>query len=150
MKRLLLSKQTSPLMKSILAFLCLSIAHLHAQAAGPLRVHPTNPRYFTDGTKSADGTFRAVYLTGSHTWDIFQRWAEGHIDGKNRMGRPADFTAYLDELQSHGHNFIRFWVADTAWSPITKAPIEPQPFLRTGPGKAADGGLLGDTSLISG
>ncbi|MBM4026178.1 MAG: hypothetical protein FJ280_12345, partial [Planctomycetes bacterium] len=107
MKRLLLSKQTSPLMKSILAFLCLSIAHLHAQAAGPLRVHPTNPRYFTDGTKSADGTFRAVYLTGSHTWDIFQRWAEGHIDGKNRMGRPADFTAYLDELQSHGHNFIR-------------------------------------------
>lgn len=32
----------------------------HAQATqnpatGPLRVHPTNPRYFTDGAKHADG-----------------------------------------------------------------------------------------------
>lgn len=32
-----------------------------ADAAGPLRVHPTSPRYFTDGTKNADGTLRAVY-----------------------------------------------------------------------------------------
>ena len=32
-------------------------------AAGPLRVHPDNPRYFTDGSG------RAVYLTGAHTWN---------------------------------------------------------------------------------
>jgi hypothetical protein len=38
------------------------------QASGPLRVHPTNPRYFTDGTKLPDGSLKAVYLTGSHTW----------------------------------------------------------------------------------
>ena len=31
-------------------------------ARGPLRVHPQNPRYFTDATG------KAVYLTGSHTW----------------------------------------------------------------------------------
>ncbi|RPJ36327.1 MAG: hypothetical protein EHM35_08280, partial [Planctomycetaceae bacterium] len=31
-------------------------------AAGPLRVLPANPRYFTDGSG------KAVYLTGSHTW----------------------------------------------------------------------------------
>ena len=31
-------------------------------AAGPLVVHPENPRYF------ADGSGKAVYLTGSHTW----------------------------------------------------------------------------------
>ena len=34
-----------------------------APARGPLRVHPDNPRYFTDGSG------RAVYLTGSHTWN---------------------------------------------------------------------------------
>src|SRR5687767_14991550 len=37
-------------------------------APGPLRVHPTNPRYFTDGTKTRDSAWKAVYLTGSHTW----------------------------------------------------------------------------------
>ena len=32
-------------------------------ARGPLCVHPDNPRYFTDGTG------KAVYLTGAHTWN---------------------------------------------------------------------------------
>lgn len=32
------------------------------QARGPLKVHPTNPRYFTDGSG------KAVYLAGSHNW----------------------------------------------------------------------------------
>ena len=40
-----------------------------ATASGPLRVHPTNPRYFTDGTRNTDGSLKAVYLTGSHTWN---------------------------------------------------------------------------------
>ena len=35
-------------------------------AAGPLRVHPENPRYFTDGSG------KAIYLTGSHTWSNLQ------------------------------------------------------------------------------
>lgn len=35
----------------------------------PVRRHPTNPRYFTDGTKLADGSLTAVDLTGSHTWN---------------------------------------------------------------------------------
>lgn len=113
------------------------------RAAGPLRVHPGNPRYFTDGTG------KAIYLTGSHTWDIFQRWLEGNRVGNHRMGRPADFDAYLAELQAHQHNFIRFWVADTAWSPVTKAAIEPQPYVRTGPGTAAGGGLKFDLTRLN-
>jgi hypothetical protein len=36
-------------------------------AKGPLRVHPTNPRYFTDGTKNPDGSLKAIYLTGSQS-----------------------------------------------------------------------------------
>src|SRR5262245_55679789 len=35
-------------------------------ARGPLGVHPTNPRYFTDGSG------KAAYLTGSHTWSNLQ------------------------------------------------------------------------------
>lgn len=34
---------------------------LGEKAKGPLRVHPTNPRYFTDGSGNA------ICLTGSHT-----------------------------------------------------------------------------------
>ena len=35
-------------------------------STGPLRPHPQNPRYFTDGSG------RAIYLTGSHTWSNLQ------------------------------------------------------------------------------
>jgi hypothetical protein len=41
-------------------------------AVGPLRAHPCNPRCFTDGTANADCSLRAVYLTGSHTWNSLQ------------------------------------------------------------------------------
>ena len=102
-------------------------------AKGPLRVHPTNPRYFIDGSG------RAIYLTGSHTWanlvDI------GPSDPPPRF----DFDAYLDWMKLLNHNFIRMWT----WEPVTwntKANQEnklhtaaPQPWARTGPGKALDG-----------
>jgi len=114
------------------------------EATGPLRVHPANPRYFTDGTG------KTIYLTGSHHWDNFQRWFEGQPGAPSgRAGRLGGFDGYLNVLEAHGHNFIRLWVADTAWSPITKAAIEPQPFLRTGPGKAADGGLKFDLNRLN-
>jgi hypothetical protein len=93
-------------------------------ASGPLRKLSSNGRYFSDGSG------KAVYLTGSHSWDTFQRWLT--------TSNPAQ---YFDLLQANNHNFMRFWVADTAWSPITNAPVEPQPYVRTGPGTAADGGL---------
>lgn len=111
-------------------------------AAGPLRIHPTNPRYFTDDSG------KAVYLTGSHNWDTFQRWFEGQ-EGAGKAGKPASFAAYLDVLQSHNHNFVRLWVADTAWSSITTAPVEPQPYLRTGPGTAADGAPKFDLNRLN-
>ena len=40
-----------------------------APAKGPLRVHPENPRYFTDGMEGPHGSLRAVCLTGAHTWN---------------------------------------------------------------------------------
>src|SRR5262245_17715422 len=54
----------------VLAGLSLSGSPAAAQegraAIGPLRVHPANPRYFTDGSG------KAVYLTGAHTWNNLQ------------------------------------------------------------------------------
>jgi hypothetical protein len=73
-------------------------------AAGPLRVHPANPRYATDGTTNVDGSLKAVYLTGSHTWgnlcDYPERWPT------------FDFIGHLDFLERYHHNFIRLWSGD--------------------------------------
>ncbi|MBN1815877.1 MAG: serine hydrolase [Sedimentisphaerales bacterium] len=102
-------------------------------AAGPLRVHPDNPRYFTDGSG------RAVYLTGSHTWNNL-------VDMGPADPPPAfDFDKYLDWMQDYNHNFIRLWT----WEPGTWNTknnqrdavhyVYPSPWLRTGPGNALDG-----------
>jgi len=104
-----------------------------APARGPLRVHPDNPRYFTDGTG------RAVLLAGSHTWPNLVDM--GPTDPPPRF----DFEAYLDFLTEHGHNFIRLWTWEsTTWD--TRGNREgrrhhcaPLPYARTGPGKALDG-----------
>jgi hypothetical protein len=108
-------------------------------ATGPLRAHPTNPRYFTDGTKNPDGALRAVYLTGSHTWGTLQDL------GTTNPPPAFDFNAYLDFLQEHRHNFIRLWRWElTKWKgwKEDKAPIRygaQHPWMRTGPGLALDG-----------
>jgi hypothetical protein len=94
---------------------------------GPLRVHPDNPRYF------ADGEGRAVYLTGSHTWNNFQH---------NGVYPAVDYDQYLDFLERHHHNFIRLWVWEQGgWDPWAKdhVPVGPLAYERTGPGDALDG-----------
>ncbi len=96
-------------------------------ATGPLRVHPRNPRYFTDGGG------RAIYLTGSHCWQSLQ-------DLSDRP--PFDYAAYLDMLQEHGHNFMRMWAWEGGESVAGQdlGPIfSPMPYRRTGPGTALDG-----------
>lgn len=106
---------------------------LGAEASGPLRVHPTNPRYF------ADGSGKAVYLTGSHPWHTIQ-------DIGLVQPPPAfDFDAFLDFLTKHGHNFVRLWRFElthwTGWN--EKLPplrfAAQHPWKRPGPGTALDG-----------
>ena len=102
-------------------------------ARGPLRVHPMNPRYF------ADPRGRAVLLVGSHTWSNLVDIGPGDPPPK------FDFTAYLDFLEKHHHNFIRLWT----WESVTwnteknrrkgTHRVAPGPWARTGPGKALDG-----------
>ena len=99
---------------------------------GPLKVHPDNARWF------ADGTGRAVWLTGSHTW------ANRQERGVRGTTPDFDYAGYLDFLQRHGHNFIRLWVWEHAqWMQFVGADVRvrysPLPWARTGPGNALDG-----------
>lgn len=102
---------------------------------GPLRPHSTNPRYFTDDTG------RAVLLAGSHTWNNLVDMAPQGSDAA------FDFDAYVDWMASYPHNFMRLWTWELlSWNTSgnrEKNPQElhvgPQPWQRTGPGKALDG-----------
>lgn len=105
-----------------------------AKAMGPLAVHPKNRRYFQN-----TATGKVVYLTGSHTWSNL-------VDiGPKDPPAKFDFKANLDWMGKLNHNFIRMWTWElVSWN--TKGNREnklhtaaPQPFARTGPGKALDG-----------
>lgn len=103
--------------------------------AGPLRVNPANPRYFTDDTG------RAVYLTGSHTWANFKD------SGPTDPPAAFDFNGYLDFLETHNHNFIRLWVLDQPKS-VCDGFVVHFPWPRTGPGLANDGKPKFDLSQL--
>jgi hypothetical protein len=104
-----------------------------APATGPLRVHPTNPRYFTDGSG------KAIYLTGSHTWANFMD------RGPSNPPAAFDYSAYLEFLRKHHHNFIRLWThelfneEDAGGDADPVGYAAPLPWQRTGPGNAWDG-----------
>ncbi len=95
----------------------------------PLRVHPTNPRYFCD----TEG--KAVYLTGSHTWANLQ-------DIGRRNGPAFPYDEYLDFMETYGSNFMRMWMFEqperASWTDV-EITFDPLPWPRTGPGLAADG-----------
>jgi hypothetical protein len=101
-----------------------------AIATGPLKVDPANPRYFTDGSG------KAIYLAGSHTWLNLQ-------DGVLTDPPPAfNYTGWLDFLVSQNHNFFRLWVWEQTWKVAESSTpyyFSPHPWQRTGPGNALDG-----------
>lgn len=109
-------------------------------ATGPLRVLPSNPRWFTDGTG------RAVHLAGSHIWQSLQDNGLLMRDGGGNPPPVFDYVRYLDFLEKHHHNFFRLWRWETAkWTDSYRANVvkfcRPHPWLRSGPGNAKDGEL---------
>ncbi|HZP85096.1 MAG TPA: DUF6298 domain-containing protein [Chthonomonadaceae bacterium] len=97
---------------------------------GPLRILKSNPRYFTDGSG------RAVYLTGAHTWSDLQDM------GETDPPKPFDYAAYLDFLQAHHLNLIRLWRWELPRWKEDDGIIHycvPQPWKRVGPTLAQDG-----------
>jgi len=112
---------------------------LSSATNGPLKVHPTNGRYF------ADASGKIVFLTGSHTWLNLQD------SGKGFPPPAFNYTQYLDFLQANNHNFFRLWVWEqTRWTVETADDaywFNPHgPFQRTGPGTALDGKAKFDLS----
>jgi hypothetical protein len=112
-------------------------------ATGPLRVNPTNPRYFTDGSG------KAIYLTGSHTWaNLMDR---GHL---KPPGVAFDYAAYMKWMVAHNFNFMRLWTAELPDAGPGPDYAEgnfvalPWKWLRTGPGSASDGGLKFDLTKL--
>ena len=103
---------------------------------GPLRKHPTNPRYFTDDSG------RAIYLTGSHFWTTIQERNEAKTE--SRAQAFETFQGYLDFLKSRNHNFTRLWCFDHFDYENT-----PSPWVRTGPGTAFDGKPKWDVSKVN-
>ena len=112
-----------------------------AAAPGPLVVSRANPRYFAIAP-GHPGAGRAVYLTGSHIWNNLH---DGMGPGAACAERPEqfDYPAYLGFLKERGHNFIRLWRWEQFKSQAAGGGFHlcmaPQPWLRTGPGRAKDG-----------
>jgi len=95
------------------------------QGTGPLRVHPSNPRYFTDGSG------RAIYLTGSQDGSELQDYAWGYV---------LDYGTFLTARVTQNHNWIRMWAVEhTRLLDTDTMSTTPMPFRRTGPGLAYDG-----------
>lgn len=100
-----------------------------------LQVLKSNPRYFTDGTG------KAIYLAGSHTWTNFRDFSVND----NKLV-PFDYTCFLDFLKRYNFNFIRLWTWELPRSsmhgecyPEVIWRRSPFAWQRTGPGNANDG-----------
>jgi hypothetical protein len=105
-------------------------------AAGPLQVVKSNPRWFTDGSG------KAVYLAGSHTWQNLQ---DSGLLRRDEQDPPDtfDYSGFLDLLEKHNHNFFRLWRWETPkWTDKFDGKVKycrPHPWVRGGPGDASDG-----------
>jgi hypothetical protein len=102
-------------------------------ASGPLTVLPSNPRYFTDGSG------RAVYLSGSHTWSNGME-DRGTIDPP----LPFDYDGYIAFMVAHNFNWMRLWTSEVAFAAPSDDGDEdvigpPFKWARTGPALANDG-----------
>ncbi len=73
--------------------------------AGPLRICKKNPRYFTDDSGEA------IYLTGAHTWMVFQ---DAIVPDHLEESVIFDYEGYLERMQAGGQNFLRLWCRESA------------------------------------
>ena len=96
-----------------------------------LSVSGVNARYFTDATG------KVILLVGSHTWDNRQDLGTGAFD----------WTGYLDDLETWGHNFIRLWIWEEPSPPNgspnlvqTTTTLTPEVWARSSTPGEADGG----------
>ena len=134
---------------ALLPFVLFLLAHIApsqtvTRISGPL-VASSNPNYFQDAYGFV------LILSGSQTWNTLQDW------GSNGSPQTLDFNAYVHFLTAHGHNFTLLWRVElphfcslpTTAGPSPDMTVSPQPWLRTGPGRATDGGLKFDLTKFN-
>jgi hypothetical protein len=100
----------------------------------------SNPNYFQDETG------KPIILCGSQTWNTLQDW------GSNGKAQPINFDAFVSFLNKHGHNMTLLWSTELPkFHNMPTSEVNPPdltaipfPYMRTGPGKASDGGLKFD------
>ncbi len=94
-------------------------------ASGPLRVHPWNPRYFTDGSG------KAIYLGGHRVFTEIQdnAWTKPWV---------LDWLRHLEFMKERNLNYLRNWIIFSTGGG-SKNVASPMPYARTGPGTALDG-----------
>lgn len=115
-----------------------------SKATGPLRANPANPRYFTDGSG------KAIYLTGSHTWANLMDRGQS-----NPPGVAFDYDAYMKWMVNHNFNFMRLWTAELPDAGPGPDYSEgnfvalPWRWERTGPDVADDGGPKFDLNKLN-
>lgn len=138
-----------PFRLSMLLFVLLLCApaarpQTNPRITGPLVVS-ANSRYFKDPSGAI------VVLNGSQTWNTLQDWS---TDGE---AASLDFDAFVAFLSQHGHNFTLLWRVEQpkfCHLPVNEGDhpeftVSPQPWQRTGPGKATDGGLKFDLTKFN-
>jgi len=110
---------------------------LSPSSADVLRLHPENPRYFTDGSG------RAIYLGGHQSFVDLQdnSFNKEFIRNSDRI---LDFNKYMEFMKAHNFNYLRNWViwstGSGAMAPVNNAIAYPMPYKRVeGHGKAKDG-----------
>jgi hypothetical protein len=131
---------------SLSILLCAQLARPQANppVTGPLVVSG-NSRYFQDPSG------RILLLNGSQTWNSLQDW------GTDGSVSSLDFDAFVKFLTDNGDNFTLLWRVEQprfCSLPVNAGPhpefvVSPQPWLRTGPGKATDGGLKFDLTKFN-
>lgn len=94
---------------------------------GSLRKCEANPRYFTDNSG------RAIYLTGAHTWTVFQ---DSIVPGHPEQSDIFDYEGYLRQMQENHQNFLRFWCRESCLGMFHEgeelAYNEPMPYVKVG------------------
>lgn len=80
---------------ALLLFACMA-----ASTSQPLRIHPTNPRYFTDGTTNADGSLKAIYM-GGHEIFVDQQDNAFNKEWTKDLSNPEDPKAQARLLNGY-------------------------------------------------
>jgi hypothetical protein len=116
----ILARSSFSFFKLFIAFVILLKLASPSDAAGPLTVNHSNPRYFFDSTGAA------VYLAGVY------------IDEYNLLSNgSSNFSAHLDVLQEHNHNFTRVWAWEQSpWFFAETGQISFQASLTSEPARA--------------